>query len=86
VSEIYATTFLLILILSTFFTCLIGCFTNAEGLEFVNPIWLYKKYKVNWFGAGLITILFNILSLPFAFCYWFYKLCTVGRKDNKNGF
>lgn len=54
--------------------------TNSEGLEFVNPIWLHAKYKVNWFGAGCLTLLFNTLALPYAICYWWYKLCTVGRK------
>lgn len=62
------------------FVCWLSDFTDSEGLEFVNPIWLYKKYKVNWFGAGVITIIFNILCLPFSCCYWFCKLCTVGRK------
>lgn len=61
-------------------TCLVGEFTMADGLEFVNPTWLYKRYKINWFGAIFIAILFNILCFPFSICYWFYKLCTVGRK------
>lgn len=73
------------IIFLTFFSgvivCLINCFTNSNGLEFVNPIYLYTKFKVNWFGAGLIAIVFNILCFPFSCCYWLYKLCTVGRKD-----
>lgn len=74
-------TMVLLLFLSGLIVCIICDSTNVYGLEFVNPIYLYKKYKVNWFGAVLITILFNILCLPFACCYWIYKLCTVGRKD-----
>ena len=70
-----------------FLTCLISLITGfissitqSEGIEFVNPIWLYKKYKVNWFGALVLSILFNILTLPFSIFYWIYKLCTVGRE------
>lgn len=71
---------ILLTLLSGVIMCFIGGVTSSEGLEFVNPIWLYKKYKVNWFGAILIAISFNILCLPFACCYWLYKLCTIGRK------
>ena len=61
-------------------TCFIGASICSDGLEFVNPIWLHKRFKVNWFGAIFIAILFNILCTIFSCCYWFYKLCTVGRK------
>jgi hypothetical protein len=27
-----------------------------------------------------LTILANVAFGPTALCYWFYKLCTVGRK------
>ena len=69
----------MILLLFGVITCLIGGFTDSDGLEFVNPCWLYRKYKINWFGAGLIAIIFNILTFPFALIYWLYKLCIVGR-------
>ena len=62
-------------------TCYIETFTNSDGLEFVNPVWIYKKYGVNWFGAALLSLFFNMLTLPYALCYWIYKLCTVGRKE-----
>lgn len=55
------------------------CIENTT-FNFVNPFWLYKNIKVNWFGAFLIgivlTILLPIISIP----YWIYKLCTVGRE------
>ena len=70
----------LLLLLDAMIVCLIGAFSNSEGVEFVNPTWLYKRYKVNWFGSIFIAILFNILCFPFSICYWFYKLCTVERK------
>lgn len=53
---------------------------EAEGFEFVNPIYLYNQIKVNWFGAIFLSIIWNILFAPCAICYWLYKLCTVGRR------
>lgn len=62
------------------FMMAISFITDSEGLEFVNPVWLYKKYKVNWFGAMALTIVITVFVFPYALAYWFYKLCTVGRK------
>lgn len=61
------------------------CSTNWIGLcngwEFVNPYWVYKYCKtVNWFGATMLALFFTFISPVGAVCYWFYKLCTVGRK------
>ena len=72
--------FVLLVLIGGEISCVISEFTNSDGFEFVNPIWLYKKYKVNRFGSILIALLFNILCFPFSICYWLYKLCTVGRK------
>lgn len=59
---------------------LIVIFTEGNNFSFVNPIVIYKNLEVNWFGAILLTIIFNaffpIISIP----YWIYKICTVGRK------
>ena len=52
----------------------------ADGLEFVNPLYIYRQVQVNWFGAFFLAIVFSALSPLLAFGYWFYKLCTVGRK------
>lgn len=48
-----------------------------------NPIQVYKSYKVNWFGCIMLVLLAHTLFLIMAVVYWFYKLCTVGRKDDK---
>ena len=66
---------------SLFFVAAIGDSLKAKGLEFVNPVWLYKRFRVNWFGAFFLALLFSLLTVPYAICYWFYKLCTVGRND-----
>ena len=58
---------------------LLSCF-NTEGFEFLNPRYLYRRFRVNWFGLTVLTIVLNALIAPVALCYWFYKLCTVGRK------
>ena len=60
-------------------TEMIGAAMDTDSMEFVNPIYLYNRFKVNWFGAILMFLFFNVLTLPFAICYWVYKLCTVGR-------
>ena len=61
-------------------------------LSIFNPIRNYNKWtRLNWFGIGVITILLNIIFIPYAVCYWIYKivaiiccliywLFTVGRK------
>ena len=46
----------------------------------LNPIEIYDYYKVNYFGCFWVTLGFNLLCPITSFCYWFYKLCTVGRK------
>ena len=57
-----------------------GAIDMAEGWEFVNPIHIYKYNKVNWFGAIIVALIYNALCPIGSVCYWFYKLCTVGRK------
>ena len=50
------------------------------GLAFFNPNVLYEHWKVNWFGAYFLGIIFTVLLVPISIWYWIYKLCTVGRK------
>ena len=57
----------------------LGILSKSRGLEFLNPLYLYSKWKVNWFGASFLALIFNLLTLPVAIFYWIYKLCTVGR-------
>ena len=61
--------------------CSIWCANcYAAGWELCNPYWSYQYYSVNWFGAVMISLLFSVLCPIGAVCYWFYKLCTIGRK------
>lgn len=48
--------------------------------DFFSPVWQYKNFKVNWFGAIVLAAFFNILVPAMSIAYWFRKLCTVGRK------
>ena len=53
---------------------------NADGWEFVNPKIIYERVQVNWFGAIILSLFFNALCPIVSICYWFYKLCTVGKR------
>jgi len=56
------------------------CSEFEIGLQWVNPIVIYDNVPVNWFGCIVLTILAHIAAGPWVVFYWFYKLCTVGRK------
>ena len=53
---------------------------DGANFSFVNPIVIYNNIKVNWFGAIVLTVIFNILLPAISIPYWIYKLFTVGRK------
>ena len=53
------------------------------GICFCNPRWIYNHTKTNWFGTICLAILANVAFGPSALCYWFHKLCTVGRKQDE---
>ena len=46
----------------------------------LNPVYIYKNLKVNWFGALVVALIMNALCPIVSIIYWFIKLCTVGRK------
>lgn len=46
---------------------------------FLNPIDIYNIVQVNVFGCILLTLISNIILLPYSIIYWLYKLCTYGR-------
>lgn len=49
--------------------------------DYPNPIHLYHfHYRLNWFGTAMLTLLYNLICPIYTIGYWFYKLCTVGRK------
>lgn len=61
-----------------------GAFGLARGFEFVNPIFIYKHNRVNWFGAIMVCLVYSLICPIVTICYWVYKfiyfICTVGRK------
>lgn len=57
-----------------------GVLSKFDDFSFMNPIKIYKTYKVNYFGAALICIIYNLLCPIASIGYWFYKICTFGRK------
>lgn len=50
------------------------------GIEFVNPKYIYRHVNVNWFGAFFLATLYGVMCPIATAIYWFYKLCTVGRR------
>ena len=52
----------------------------CDGLNFLRPDIIYHNTKLNYFGVGVVCLALNLFYLPMALCYWFYKLCTVGRR------
>lgn len=58
-----------------------GFFHQFQGWEFVNPYWCYKfNTNVNIIGALMLALMFTAICPAGAVCYWFYKLCTFGRR------
>ena len=53
-------------------------FEDLENL--FDPVVRYNTGDFNLFGVVIITILLNIAFAPMAIIYWFYKLCTIGRR------
>lgn len=45
-----------------------------------DPVAKYNNGKLNMFGVVFVTIISTIAFLPIAIVFWFYKLCTVGRR------
>ena len=52
---------------------------DNANFSFVNPIVIYYRIDVNWFGAWLLALIANICLPIIAIPYWIYKICTVGR-------
>lgn len=59
---------------------LMSTLVDGTNPSFVNPIVIYNKIKVNWFGAWLLAIVCNVTLPVMAIPYWIYKICTVGRE------
>lgn len=61
------------------------CMGSSSNLGEVLSLWrltpqgVYKHFRVNYFGCFCVTLVFNLLCPVLSACYWFYKLCTVGR-------
>ena len=67
-----------ILILSS-----VAAFTSlgkVHGFPCFNPVWLYRNYNLNWFGAFFCALGLNLCCPIVTIGYWTYKLCTIGRK------
>ena len=72
--------FIVMMAITYIVECSNGPFSELEGFEFLNPVWWYRNYKVNVFGAIIVSLLFTVLCPIFAIGYWIYKLGTIGRR------
>lgn len=51
------------------------------SFEYLNPLFLYDYHSnLNWFGVICLALLYNLICPLVTIAYWFYKLCTVGRR------
>ena len=64
----------------TLFLVIVGVLDEFDDFSYMNPIKIYKNYKVNYFGAAIICIIHNLLCPISSIGYWFYKICTFSRK------
>ena len=53
--------------------------TDGVNFSFVNPVVIYNKTKLNWFGVVVLTVILNVLLPAVSIPYWIYKIFTVGR-------
>ena len=70
-------------VFTTFIWIITLCESHFEwGFQWINPRYIYQTVQVNWFGCIVLTILAHLAAGPImSIIYWFYKLCTVGRKN-----
>lgn len=54
---------------------------KCRNSDFFMPTYIYKHCRVNYFGAIMLCLFVNGLCPFWSLGFWFYKLCTVGRKD-----
>ena len=62
------------------FTCIFCEDDNCIVFENLNPVYIYNNRRVNWFGAIMLTLFANLLCPLLSISFWFYKLCTIGRR------
>lgn len=60
-----------------------GVLCKTSRFEFLDPRYIYKYNRVNYFGAAMVCLLYNLICPLMSIIYWFYKLCTVGRSVDK---
>lgn len=50
----------------------------------LSPVWIYNRWKLNYFGVALVCIFLNLSCPVWTICVWgvtFLKfICTVGRR------
>ena len=76
---VWGETSILITIVWNFLGFMIGL--SLDNWYEINPKEIWRQYhNINIFGCIVLTILLNLLCPIVSIFYWFYKLCTVGRR------
>lgn len=48
--------------------------------QYLNPVYVYRHHKVNHVGCFMLSLAYYLYLIWFVLPYWFYILCTVGRR------
>ena len=71
--------FLYITIVWNFLGFMIGLF--LDDWYKINPKEIWRQYcNINIFGCVVLSTVLNLLCPIVSIFYWFYKLCTIGRR------
>ena len=62
------------MVCGTFIVCFTSRLLKADGLEVMNPKWLYYHTRLNALEAFLIGLLLNCANPVLSMLYWLYKL------------
>lgn len=62
----------------------VGVSSPGTFANILSPIWIYDRWRLNYFGVVLVCILLNLLCPIWTICVWTVKslkfICTVGRR------
>ena len=56
----------------------------CDDNNLLSPVWIYDEWELNYFGTGVVCLIFNLLCPIFSVFWWSCKfikfICTVGRR------
>ena len=73
---------ILFVLWNAFGVCMLGVTAGLGkmlNLNRLSIVYQYRMHRVNWFGAFWLALGANLVCPLASLCYWFMRLCTVGR-------